>query len=233
MGFTGFVREWDRLDRIVKWIALRAPDQNVHLLVIGDGPARFEVEQCAASLGIADRLTFTGVVDRQRVPALCMAFDIALQTALVPYASPLCLFEYLALSKAIVAPDQPNHHEILTDGIDALLYDPLDPSGIEKALDSLTRQLRQFAAKRNWEQFHSPKNLASALSVEAAELLEHFQWLTEEQSLNLDVEAKEAVGQEIADVLLYLLQLADKLGLDVALEAQKKLALNAVKHPAP
>ncbi len=103
---------------------------------------------------------------------------------------------------------------------------------MDHALDSLTRQLRQFAAQRNWEQFHSPKNLASALSVEAAELLEHFQWLTEEQSRNLDAEAKEAVGQEIADVFLYLLQLADKLGLDVVVEAQKKLVLNAVKHPA-
>ena len=99
-------------------------------------------------------------------------------------------------------------------------------------LASLTLQLREFAAARNWEQFHSPKNLASALSVEAAELLEHFQWLTEEQSRMLDPGKKVAVGQEIADVLLYLLQLADKLGLDVAQEAQKKMALNAVKHPA-
>ena len=102
---------------------------------------------------------------------------------------------------------------------------------MEAALDSLTRQLRQFAEPRNWEQFHSPKNLASALSVEAAELLEHFQWLTEEQSRNLDATKKEAVGQEIADVLLYLLQLADKLGLDVVDEARKKLILNAVKYP--
>lgn len=104
---------------------------------------------------------------------------------------------------------------------------------MDSVLDSLTRQLRQFAEQRNWEQFHSPKNLASALSVEAAELLEHFQWLTQEQSRNLDAATKHAVGQEIADVLLYLLQLADKLGLDVAQEAQKKLALNAVKYPVP
>lgn len=137
VGFTGFVREWDRLDRIVKWIALQPEDWNVHLLVIGDGPARLEIEQCAANLGISDRVTFTGVVNRKQVPSLSMAFDIALQTALVPYASPLCLFEYLALSKAIVAPDQPNHHEILTSGVDAILYDPNDPNGIEKALDSL------------------------------------------------------------------------------------------------
>ena len=138
VGFTGFVREWDRLDRIMVWVAQRAEQHNVHLLVIGDGPARLEVEQCAASLGVADRLTFTGVVNREQVPALSMAFDIAVQTALVPYASPLCLFEYLALSKAIIAPDQPNHHEILTHGVDALLYDPQDPDGIEKALDKLS-----------------------------------------------------------------------------------------------
>ena len=66
-----------------------------------------------------------------------MAYDIALQTALVPYASPLCLFEYLALSKAIVAPDQPNHHEILEDGVNAALYDPLASRGIESVLDKV------------------------------------------------------------------------------------------------
>ena len=102
---------------------------------------------------------------------------------------------------------------------------------MDPTLSSLTHELRQFAAARDWEQFHSPKNLAAALSVEAAELLEHFQWLTEEQSRQLDAATKGAVGQEIADVLLYLLQLADKLGLDVALEAQKKLALNATRYP--
>lgn len=137
VGFTGFVREWDRLDRIMTWVARRAARHQVHLLIIGDGPAREEIEACAVKLGAADRLTFTGPVSREQVPALSMAFDIALQTALVPYASPLCLFEYLALGKAIVAPDQPNHHEILTAGVDSLLYDPEDPSGIEKALDIL------------------------------------------------------------------------------------------------
>jgi glycosyltransferase involved in cell wall biosynthesis len=137
IGFTGFVREWDRLDRIMAWVAHRAAQHNVHLLVIGDGPAREEIEQCAQKLGVSDRLTFTGVVTREQVPAISMAFDIALQTALVPYASPLCLFEYLALGKAIVAPDQPNHHEILSSGVDALLYDPIDPLGIEKTLDAL------------------------------------------------------------------------------------------------
>ena len=137
IGFTGFVREWDRLDRIMEWVAQRAASHPVHLLVIGDGPARAEIEACAARLGVSDRLSFTGAVPREQVPVLSMAFDIALQTALVPYASPLCLFEYLALGKAIVAPDQPNHHEILINGVNALLYAPEDPLGIEKALDAL------------------------------------------------------------------------------------------------
>jgi glycosyltransferase involved in cell wall biosynthesis len=119
------------------WVAMRAAQYNTHLLVIGDGPARAEIEACAVNLGVTDRLSFTGAVPREQVPGLSMAFDIALQTALVPYASPLCLFEYLALGKAIVAPDQPNHHEILSAGIDAMLYGPDDPSGIEKALDAL------------------------------------------------------------------------------------------------
>lgn len=137
IGFTGFVREWDRLDRIVRWIARQPVKVCAHLLVIGDGPARAEIEACAASLGVSNRLTFTGVVRREDVPALAMGFDIALQTALVPYASPLCLFEYLALAKAIVAPDQPNHHEILTDRVDCVLYDPDSEHGIETALDAL------------------------------------------------------------------------------------------------
>lgn len=137
IGFTGFVREWDRLDRIVKWMASSDRFQNTHLLVIGDGPARAEIEQCAFEHGIGNRVSFTGAVKREEVPALSMAFDIALQTALVPYASPLCLFEYLALSKAIVAPDQPNHHELLIDNVDSVLYDPNDDQGIERALDRL------------------------------------------------------------------------------------------------
>lgn len=137
VGFTGFVREWDRLDRIVAWMARRPASDGLHLLVIGDGPARAEIEAAARQHGLSERVSFTGVVAREQVPALSMAFDIALQTALVPYASPLCLFEYIALGKAIVAPDQPNHHELLTADVDACLYDPEHEQGIERALDRL------------------------------------------------------------------------------------------------
>lgn len=98
-------------------------------------------------------------------------------------------------------------------------------------LQSLTEELRRFAAERDWEQFHSPKNLASALSVEAAELLEHFQWLSEDQSRNLSADKKAAVGQEMADVVLYLLQLADKLQIDPIECARSKLKENASRYP--
>ena len=98
-------------------------------------------------------------------------------------------------------------------------------------LQSLTQCLRDFAKVRDWEQFHSPKNLASALSVETAELLEHFQWMTEEQSRNLSAPKKEQIATEAADVLLYLLQLSDKLGIDLMAAARAKLIVNGEKYP--
>ncbi len=103
---------------------------------------------------------------------------------------------------------------------------------MDGALESLTEALRRFAAERDWSQFHSPKNLACALTVEAAELLEHFQWLTEEQSEKLPAEKRIAVSHELADVLLYLLQIADRLQIDLVAAAQQKLQLNAAKYPA-
>lgn len=99
-------------------------------------------------------------------------------------------------------------------------------------LQPLILALRDFAKERDWEQFHSPKNLASALSVEAAELLEHFQWLTEEQSRSLTDGKKGEVAQELADVFLYLLQLSDKLGVNLLEAARAKLVANGQKYPA-
>lgn len=98
-------------------------------------------------------------------------------------------------------------------------------------IQALQEALRAFAAERDWDPFHSPKNLAAALSVEAAELLEHFQWLTEAQSHTVDDAKREAIAEEIADVLLYLLRLADKLGIDPIDAARKKLVANAIKYP--
>ena len=100
------------------------------------------------------------------------------------------------------------------------------------SLQDLARQLDEFAQARDWQQFHSPKNLASALVVEAGELLEHFQWMTEAQSRALPPEKRDSVGAELADVLLYLIQLASALGIDPIAAAQAKLKLNAQKYPA-
>ena len=99
-------------------------------------------------------------------------------------------------------------------------------------LERLRDQLRDFAAARDWDQFHSPKNLAMALSAEAGELLEVFQWLTEEQSRRLTPEAQAAASEEIADVLLYLIRLGDKLGIEPIAAARRKMAANAEKYPA-
>jgi NTP pyrophosphatase (non-canonical NTP hydrolase) len=102
----------------------------------------------------------------------------------------------------------------------------------DRDLDVLRERIRHFVRERDWEQFHAPKNLASALVVEAAELLEHFQWLTAEQSRCLDEAAMEEIGQEIADVLIYLIRLADVLGVDLVEAAVRKLAVNERKYPA-
>jgi dCTP diphosphatase len=98
-------------------------------------------------------------------------------------------------------------------------------------LESLREQLRAFSSERDWDQFHSPKNLAMALSAEAGELLEIFQWLTEEQSRSLSPAAHAAASDELADVLLYLVRLGDTLGIDLVAAANRKLAANAEKYP--
>jgi dCTP diphosphatase len=99
-------------------------------------------------------------------------------------------------------------------------------------LDSLRSRLADFAAERDWDQFHNPKNLAMALAGEVGELLEHFQWLTPEQAQTLPADTRDEVALEAADVLLYLLRLCDKLDIDIGAAADRKIALNALKYPA-
>jgi dCTP diphosphatase len=98
-------------------------------------------------------------------------------------------------------------------------------------IEKLRLELMQFADERDWDQFHNPKNLAMALIAEAGELVEHFQWLTPHQAKNLSEETKSEVEQEIADVFLYLMRLADKLGIDMIAAAEKKMQINAEKYP--
>lgn len=140
LGFTGFVRDWHGVDRVIRWMATGDAPAQAHLLVVGDGPVRGELEALAASLGISQKITFTGVIDRHRVPEHVAAFDVALQPAVTAYASPLKLMEYLVLGKAIVAPSTPNLREILTDDLNALLFDDAEPGGMEKALTRLSAQ---------------------------------------------------------------------------------------------
>ena len=99
-------------------------------------------------------------------------------------------------------------------------------------LDKIKLRLRRFADERDWDQFHSPKNLAMALIVEAAELVEHFQWLTEKQSQTLPADKLAEVEQEIADIQIYLIRLADKLGVDIDKAVSAKIKLNEKKYPA-
>ncbi|HNM41195.1 MAG TPA: nucleotide pyrophosphohydrolase [Giesbergeria sp.] len=106
-----------------------------------------------------------------------------------------------------------------------------DTTPPEDRMQALARALQQFADARDWGPFHSPKNLASALIVEAGELLEHFQWLTEDQSRQLAPDKRQAVAHEMADVLLYLVQLSTVLGIDLMDAARAKMALNAQKYP--
>ena len=98
-------------------------------------------------------------------------------------------------------------------------------------LADLTTQVRDFADARDWQQFHSPKNLAAAMTVEAGEVLEHFQWLTEAESETLSAEKRSEVELELADVLIYLVRLADRLDVDLIAAAARKIAINAQKYP--
>ena len=108
---------------------------------------------------------------------------------------------------------------------------PTRPAEGGDALADLRERLRRFAAERDWQQFHTPKNLAMSIAIEAAEIMEHFQWLTAAQSAQLDAAARHEVAHEIADVLLYLIRLADVLDIDLPAAAREKIGLNARKYP--
>ncbi len=102
----------------------------------------------------------------------------------------------------------------------------------EFSLDTLSKELREFARERDWEQFHTPKNLAMALIVEAAELVEQFQWLTPEQSERAEAERVERIEDELADILIYLVRLSDRMGVDLPAAVARKMDHNRRKYPA-
>ncbi|WP_428662845.1 glycosyltransferase family 4 protein [Reyranella sp.] len=139
LGFVGFVRHWHGLDRVLRGLAAWQGTPRLDLTVVGEGPARADLESLAAELGLADRVRFTGLATREQIPRLVAGFDIALQPASVPYASPLKLFEYMAAGRAIIAPDQPNIREVLEQGRTALLFDPASPETMWQAVETLAR----------------------------------------------------------------------------------------------
>jgi len=102
----------------------------------------------------------------------------------------------------------------------------------QDSLSELNQRLKAFAQERDWERFHSPKNLSMALIAECAELVEHFQWLSEEQSMNLPAEKREAVSLEMADILIFLIRCAERLDIDLIDAAYRKLAINESRYPA-
>jgi glycosyltransferase involved in cell wall biosynthesis len=137
LGFTGFIRGWNAVHRLIDFAAAHRDRFDLHILIVGDGPARDSLQDHATLRGVADRLTITGVIGRDDVARHVAAFDIAVLPGLTPYSSPLKLFEYLQLGRAIVAPDTENIREILTDGQDGLLFDPDRDGAMEAALLAL------------------------------------------------------------------------------------------------
>ena len=154
LGFVGFVRPWDGLDRVIEGMATQTGGQAVTLTIVGDGPARLDLERLAANLELSDRVTFTGVVPSETVGSLLAAFDIALQPQATPYASPLKIFDYMAAGCAIVAPDQKNIREVLKHGRTAVLFDPATPqlmwNAVQWLIDEPALRERLGAAARAW-----------------------------------------------------------------------------------
>jgi len=136
LGFTGFIREWHGLDRVIELIAESDPVLNLCCLIVGDGPAISELRRLTVQHGLERRVIFAGLILRNEIVDYVAAFDVALQPQVVPYASPLKLFEYMAMGRAIVAPATPNILEVLTDR-EAALFDPTDPQAFRRAVKQL------------------------------------------------------------------------------------------------
>jgi glycosyltransferase involved in cell wall biosynthesis len=137
LGFTGFIRGWNAVHRLLDFVAAERGRFDLQVLVVGDGPARESLMAHAQALGVADRLTIAGIVARDEVARWVAAFDVAVLPGLTPYSSPLKLFEYMQLGRAIVAPDSENIREVLADGENALLFDPARDGSLEAALGRL------------------------------------------------------------------------------------------------
>jgi glycosyltransferase involved in cell wall biosynthesis len=179
LGFTGFVREWHGLDKVVDILKNNTREKR-HLLIVGDGPARASIERRAAELGVSDQVTITGVVKRDEIATYVATFDVALQPDVVDYASPLKMFEYLALGRAIIAPDKDNIKEIVQHKKNGYLFksgsNEAFINGIEELChDTELRQRLSIAARatifeRNFTWGHNAKTISNVFD----ELLDRY-----------------------------------------------------------
>jgi glycosyltransferase involved in cell wall biosynthesis len=147
LGFTGFVREWHGLEAVLTLLARPSAPANLHFLLIGEGPAISGLRTQAGQLGISDRVTFAGLVERDKIGSHLAAFDIAVLPKCVDYCSPLKLFEYLVAGKAIVAPDQPNIREIVSGEEHCLLF---EPENYEAMTDAILRLAADEALRNRY-----------------------------------------------------------------------------------
>ena len=154
LGWVGFVRGWHGLDQVIEGMAAQPSGQASTLTIVGDGPARPDLERLAARLKLADRVTFTGAVASETVAALLAGIDIALQPRVMPYALPLKLFDCMAAGCAIVAPDQKNIREVLSHGKNAVLFDPEQPqlmwNAVQWLIEEPALRARLGTAARAW-----------------------------------------------------------------------------------
>jgi glycosyltransferase involved in cell wall biosynthesis len=134
LGFVGFLRTWHGMDTVISLLSEIRSRHDLRLVIVGDGPAVPELVRQVSALQLDDKVEFLGLVPRDRVAGVIRSFDIALQPRCVPYASPLKLFEYMGLGRAIIAPDQPNIREILAHERNALLFEPNDSSSLREAI---------------------------------------------------------------------------------------------------
>ncbi len=136
VGFIGWLRPWHGLERLLDALhAHRRAWPDVRVLLVGDGPALPDLRAKADALGLGDRVVFAGPIDRREVPAYLAAMDVAVQPSAPEYACPMKVIEYMGLGRCIVAPDQANVRELLEEGTEALLFDPVDPGALARALD--------------------------------------------------------------------------------------------------